>query len=339
MKKLLTCLILLSIISACQQDASSLVAEEAFHVIDKPRQMVIGQQYRLPLSGETPDSINLGKGLSYDQAKHELLYQPQRSGVHQLEAVIFDKGNRHQLKLNLKAVAAESARDLDYQITETLEHNPLSYTQGLEFHSGQLYESSGNYGISRVLHFGPDLRDEKHRFDFPDEIFAEGLSWQNGRLTVLSWQEKKAFHFNEKLELLDEQSHPLREGWGLCKRDNGFWASDGSHHLFRLDSLLQMQGLVEIYNGNRKLEGLNELEYTDQGIWANVYHDDRIYLLDPATGTAKFSLDLSPLREKLANRRAEVLNGIAWHPEKRQLLVTGKYWDKAFWLKIGEEVL
>jgi len=336
MKKLST-LLALVILAACKDDASSLIEGQAYQLDKSSREIALGESAQFKIDGETADSVRYSSGVEYDPQTQTVKISPRSCGLKTFQLTVYADGQKHQLSGKLTVFAPTSASELSYELVEVIDHDPANYTQGLEFNDGFLYESSGNYGQSRLQKFSNGFDQALAKYSFDEDVFAEGITFLKDRLVTLSWREKLGFYFNEDLELVDEKPTPLREGWGLCHFKNGLLASDGSHRLYQLDSNFRLMGMQEIYNGKQPLNQLNELEFTPKGIWTNVYHSDRIYRLDPETGVATHFADLGPLREKLGNAKAEVLNGIAWHPERQQLLVTGKYWDKAFWIELAED--
>ncbi|HUP22125.1 MAG TPA: glutaminyl-peptide cyclotransferase [Thermoanaerobaculia bacterium] len=209
-------------------------------------------------------------------------------------------------------------------------HDPRSYTQGLLWHEGVVYESRGRYGQSGVRRYrldGEVLTD----VEIPDEYFGEGLAMVGERLYQLTWQEGVVFVYEaESLEQLERLAF-RGEGWGLAFDGESLIVSDGTHVLTFLDpaTLTSRRRLVVRQQGAVR-DALNELEYVDGAIWANVYQIDEIVRIDPESGAVTAVVDASGLLDGAEVPRAEVLNGIAWRPDNGTFLLTGKYWPKMF---------
>ena len=287
---------------------------------------------------------------------------------------------RMALVLALAALAPASLADEDgeagswtplrVEVLATYPHDPTSFTQGLLWHEGYLYESIGLYGQSALrqvdLESGEVLRDEEtgqlmeiSLRHLP--IFAEGLALANGRLYQLTWREEVALHYN--LDFFTEGNEfqygtlPYEgEGWGLCFDGEALVMSDGSATLARRDpqdfSLLeelpvtlegaplnevvsydgQVLPLSEIEDGQvyARLDQLNELECVEGLVYANVWLSDLILVIDGAGGEVRSVIDAGGLLSIDEQAEADVLNGIAWLPERETFLLTGKLWPTLF---------
>ena len=212
-------------------------------------------------------------------------------------------------------------------------HNTSSFTEGLFFYNGQLYESMGPYEKSAVyknIDINSGVPEASYRFE--DDIFAEGSVVFYNKLYVLTYKENKAFIFDpDTLELLDTLNYP-RDGWGLTTDGEYLIASDGSSSLFYLDEELQLIKTLDIFYNGEPIDNINELEYINGLIWANIWRQDFIVIIDPATGNVLEVIDFGDilpvnLFEDDAN---DVLNGIAYDPAEDRVYITGKYWPLMF---------
>lgn len=224
------------------------------------------------------------------------------------------------------------AERLKVEVVATHPHDPEAYTQGLLWHDGALYESTGQYGSSSLRRVKLETGEVTRFTPLPQGFFGEGLALVDDRLIQLTWREEKAFVY--RLSSFDKLAE-LRyegEGWGLCYDGRRLVMSDGSSRLrFRDPATLAVQGEVEVKLDGAPLFNLNELECLDGAVYANVWTEDRIVRIDPASGRVTAVVDASGLltaEEKAAG--TEVLNGIAWHPEKKVFLLTGKLWPRLF---------
>ncbi len=331
-------LIIILMVTSCSGDASSKVKSEKATLSGERSHYALGEEIRLKLSADGVDSIWFEgvENARYLPGSEEVELSFGSCGTRLVKTHIWHDGQQSQASMRITIYSPAPAQKLSYQLMETIAHNPNSYTQGLEFYQENLYESRGQYGQSGIDRFEEELLQADKSYDLPADIFGEGLTAFNNKIVQLSWRERKVFFYTPALELLQERAFPLNEGWGICHQQDQLLVSDGSHRLYRFDSLLVMQEIKEVYEGKEALSRLNELEFVEGYVWANVYRSNLIFRINPQTGVADAYLDLSPLRAQLQNPMAEVMNGIAWHPGRQQFLVTGKYWDKAFWIAIDE---
>lgn len=243
------------------------------------------------------------------------------------------------LALLAMACAAGSAGDalpatLGYRVVAEYAHDTQAFTQGLVYYQGFLYESTGRYGVSSVRKLNLDTAEVVAERRLPARYFGEGLTVAGDRLVQITWREHTGFVYDpESLELLETFHYPT-EGWGLAYDGAWLHMSDGSANIYRLDP--ETYGIVaklEVRDAVGPVRRLNELEFIDGFLYANVWQDDRIAKIDPASGRVIAWIDLGGLLKDGASR-ADVLNGIALHPSGSHLLVTGKLWPKLFAIDI-----
>ncbi|HEX8692569.1 MAG TPA: glutaminyl-peptide cyclotransferase [Longimicrobium sp.] len=221
-------------------------------------------------------------------------------------------------------VAAEQVRSYP--------HDPAAFTQGLVFHDGQLYESTGRYGESSLRRVRLETGEVLEKVAVPERHFAEGLALLGGRLYQLTWQDGMGFIYDVGT-LRQQGTFPYEgEGWGLTTDGTSLILSDGSNVLRFLDpATAAVTRTVEVTDGGQPVHQLNELEWVRGEVWANVWHDRRVARIDPETGRVKAWLDLSglvPTPQPTDNEA--VLNGIAYDPAADRLFVTGKLWPTLF---------
>ena len=227
-------------------------------------------------------------------------------------------------------------KKLNYEILKEIDHNPESYTQGLELDGDILYESTGLNGQSKVIKFEyPSFKVIKE-ISLEDKYFGEGLTVFGDSIYQLTWRENICFVYNKDLEKLGELSIPTAEGWGLAHGEGHLFLTDGTGNLYTTDHQLGVQEISPVYFGEKAINSLNELEYVDGKIWANVYGLDQIVRINPKTGVVDAYLDFTQLKLRQNNKNADVLNGIAHNPEDGTFLITGKNWDKMFLMKFSE---
>lgn len=235
------------------------------------------------------------------------------------------------------AAAAQPARPprYGYEIVATYPHDPAAFTQGLEFHDGILLESTGRHPSSvRRVRLEDGVVLQKRELDI--QFFGEGLTAVGGRILTLTWQGGHGFVWDiDDLEPAGTFSYS-GEGWGLTHDDTRVILSDGTPSLRFLDpNTLQQTGSVPVTYMGRPLDRLNELEFIEGEVWANVWQTNFIVRIDPATGVVTGVIDLTGiLPDPVDNPADDVLNGIAWDAENRRLFVTGKNWPKLFEIRL-----
>jgi glutamine cyclotransferase len=240
----------------------------------------------------------------------------------------------------LLAACGRSAPDrLTYQVISTRPHDPDAYTQGFQLIQGRLFESTGHYGQSSVREVDPATGKILRKRPLSKQVFGEGLTLHDDEIWVLTWKENTAYVFDrESFKLLRSFPYP-GEGWGLTSNGSQLIMSNGSSELkFIHPKDFQTVKSITVKDGNQPIDQLNELEWVDGEIFANIYMTDRIARISPEDGTVTGWLDLSGLRNLLPKpNRAEVLNGIAHDRDSGHLLVTGKYWPQMFEIKISKK--
>ena len=228
-----------------------------------------------------------------------------------------------------------------YEIINTYPHDITSYTQGLEFYNGDLYESTGQRKKSKLRKVNFETGEVLKNINLDDAYFGEGLTVLNDKIYQLTWQAKRGFVYDvntfEKLHTFNYGTS--KEGWGICNDGEILYKSDGTEKIYFVDpNDFSESGHIEVYTEKGKIPNLNELEWIDGKIYANIYQRNGVVIIDPKTGGVEGVIDFKPLR-KLVTQHPEldVLNGIAYHPERGTIFVTGKNWDKLFEVKIKKQ--
>ncbi|MCH7518545.1 MAG: glutaminyl-peptide cyclotransferase [Candidatus Dadabacteria bacterium] len=223
-----------------------------------------------------------------------------------------------------------------YKIVNTYPHDTNSFTQGLIFDEGVLYESTGLNGRSTVkivdLKTGKTLKSH----ELPDNYFGEGIAIIENKIIQLTWRSKTGFVYDKKtLKLIKKFSYQT-QGWGITYDGKYLIISDGSAVLYFMDpNTFKVVGTLEVYGDNGKVSKLNELEYINGEIYANIWGIEKIARINPKTGRVTAWIDLSGLlSDQDKKNRVDVLNGIAFNSDKGSLFVTGKLWPKMFEIEL-----
>ncbi|WP_426430713.1 glutaminyl-peptide cyclotransferase [Winogradskyella sp. HB-48] len=229
----------------------------------------------------------------------------------------------------------------NYEIVNTYPHDITSYTQGLEFHNGELYESTGQYKESKLRKVNFETGEVLKNVDLDDNFFGEGLTILDEKLYQLTWRAKRGFIYDvntfEKLKTFNYGTS--KEGWGICNDGEKLYKSDGTEKIWLLNpENLSEESHIEVYTEKGKIPSLNELEWIDGKIFANIYQKNGVIIINPHTGGVEGVIDFKPLRKLVTqHNELDVLNGIAYHPERKTIFVTGKNWDKLFEVKIKKQ--
>jgi glutamine cyclotransferase len=222
-----------------------------------------------------------------------------------------------------------------YEVLNVYPHDPGAFTQGLIYTDGVLYESTGLNGRSSLRRVALETGEVLQRRDIPQEYFAEGLTLFDNRLIQLTWQNRVGFIYDkESFEPTDTFSYTT-EGWGITHDGVQLIMSDGSPTLRFLDpQTFEVQREVQVTDNGAPVVRLNELEYVNGEVWANVWQTDLVARVDPQTGRVLSWVDLSGLLTPEERANADVLNGIAYDSAGDRLFVTGKLWPKLFEIRL-----
>ena len=233
--------------------------------------------------------------------------------------------------------SATSAVVSSYEVLGSYPHDPEAFLQGLVWHDGGFYESTGLHGRSSLRRVAFPSGEVLQQVTLADTYFGEGLALVGDRLVQLTWQSKRGFIYDRvTFRLLGEFAYQT-EGWGLTYDGASLIMSDGSDVLTFLDpdSYQPVRTLPVTLDG-RPLRALNELEWIEGEIWANVWQTDRIVRIDPTTGQVTGVLDLTGLLPSdRRTGREDVLNGIAYDPDGKRIFVGGKLWPLLFEIRVG----
>jgi glutamine cyclotransferase len=220
-----------------------------------------------------------------------------------------------------------------YQIIKMHPHDTTAFTEGLVFNNGVLYESTGEYGYSSLRQVNLENGDVQHDVFLPNKYFGEGITVVNDSIVQLTWRENIGFIYDkETFSLLGNFSYSS-EGWGLTFNGSDLIMSDGTSKLSFLDPItFQMVEQVSVHDGNTPVTNINELEFINGDVYANIWMQQKIAIINPQTGTVKGWIDLTGIYQ--SNNLDHVLNGIAYDSQTNRLLITGKDWPNLYEITI-----
>jgi glutaminyl-peptide cyclotransferase len=247
----------------------------------------------------------------------------------------FSDGTVLENSCNIRVVSDIVPEKLVAKIVKEYPHNSLNYTQGFEFDGNQLYESTGDPGQKGNTLVGPislqtgAFTEPKNSLDAT--YFGEGITIFGDLLYQITWQNSKCFVYNKTTMTLEKQDFTyLGQGWGLCNDGKSLIMSNGSEYItFRNPKTFQTTRVIEVYNHMGPITQLNELEYIDGKIYANVYTTSTVLVIEPTTGRVLQEIDGSELVLRGQNG-GDVLNGIAHNKLTNKTYMTGKFWTKTF---------
>ena len=261
-----------------------------------------------------------------------------------ITARIFRENQVEEINTNIILRSNLVPKKFTYKVLEVFNHDTTSYTQGLEYHDGYFYESDGGNtletGYSSLRKVEPATGEVIQRVDFSKTFFAEGLTVVDDKIILLTYQAKIGLVFdkNSFKQLSEFPYQNSAEGWGLCSDDQRIYKSDGTNLIYFLNRENYVEeGYIEVFDQYGPVDQLNELEFIDGMIYANVYLTNRIIIINPKNGQVTGEIDMSDLLPAIYNYPGtDVLNGIAWDSKGKRLFVTGKRWAKLFQVEIKE---
>ncbi len=266
----------------------------------------------------------------------------EKLGKHTLEATIYFEGKKVKKTRDIYFLNNKSPKVYQYNIINTYPHDKQAYTQGLEFHDGHIYESTGSWGKSSLRKVELKTGKVIQKIDLDKRIFGEGLTKIDNKIFMLTWQKKIGFIFDaESFEKLGEFDYGnSTKGWGLTNDGKNLIKTDGTEKIWFLDIDTQKEkSYIEVYTNKRKVESLNEIEYINGKIYANIYLQNTIAIINPKNGAVEGVINLADLERRVKKEQNlkindEVLNGIAYDSENNRIFVTGKNWGKLFEIEI-----
>lgn len=224
---------------------------------------------------------------------------------------------------------------LGIKVLKTFPHDPHAFTQGLEYYGGFLYESTGETGQSSVRKIELETGKVLQKTELGSEYFGEGLTIFRGKIYQLTWLTKVGFLYDLRTLRKLGEFHYYGEGWGLAHDATNLILSDGTNTLRFLDpETFAVVRKLEVYDEKQAVTNLNELEYIENDIYANVWHANRIARIDAKTGQVLAWIDCSAIAAEEQKQPESVLNGIAYDYARHRLFVTGKDWAHVYEIRV-----
>ncbi|QTE23927.1 glutaminyl-peptide cyclotransferase [Polaribacter cellanae] len=316
--------------------------------IEKPAKIILNESVTVKMlekNGKPVDKIQFyinGKEIAREGNTATINTTNLGVGKHSVSALAFFKGKTKKKNSFIEVFANRKPAIYDYKIVNTYPHDTKAYTQGLEYHNGFLYETTGRRGQSSLRKVEIKTGKVLQKVDLDKKYFGEGMTIVNNKIIWLTWENKKGFvydveTFKQEKEFAYNKS---KEGWGLTQNKNNLIKSDGTNKIWFLDKkTFKEKHSIQVYTHDRALESLNELELINGKIYGNIYQKSAIAIINPKTGIVEGLADLRHLEQEMEKTQKlvendEVLNGIAYDKENERLFVTGKNWGKLFEIKL-----
>ena len=298
----------------------------------------------IALTGDmAPDSVRLYfdgtwfETLADGQFESTFNTAESRLGKIPVKAVAYSGNSRPQTVTRFITILSDIVPPVErFQVVATYPHDIGAYTQGLLVHDGYFLESTGDWGKSglRKVEISSGKVLKSHGLE--SKFFGEGLALLNNKLYQLTWTTNTGFVYDVSTFTLLGTIHYNTEGWGLTTDGERLIMSDGTNRIYFLEpEYFTVMSTVEVYDNKEAVWQLNELEYIDGVLWANIYQTEKLARIDPLTGKVLSYIDLSGILDpKDRHPDIDYLNGIAWDNDNGKLYVTGKRWPKVYEIKI-----
>ena len=316
--------------------------------INAPKQISINEELTISVSEKNNnkiDSVQFSidhKKLKATKNSTQVKITDFKLGKHQLSAVVFYQNKSKVVSKPIYFMADAGPEIYTYKVINEYPHDKGAYTQGLEYFNGYLYEGTGRKGASSIRKVELTTGKVLQQHDLDRKYFGEGITIFNNKLHQLTWQSGIGFVYN--LDTFEQEKEfkytKSREGWGLTHNSEKLIKTDGTERIWFLNpNTLLEENYIEAYTNKQKVEKLNELEYINGKIYANIWQKNSILIVDPESGKVDGVVDLNGLRKLMEESQNledtdEVLNGIAYDKDNNRLFVTGKHWSKLFEIEL-----
>ena len=333
-----------AMLSSCKQDTAQ--GTFGFKYPEQGQSFGLGEDVKVQLDlsqGEQITGVTYlvdGKEVASKGNADAVIIKTQGFAVgYKLVTAIVDHGSaKDTVTINIVLKAGTKPAMFSYKVVNVFPHDTSSYTQGLEYHKGRLLESTGLRGYSTLGWVNLETGKAIQKVKLEPQYFGEGATLIDNKIIMLSWQENIGFVFHAK-SLQQIATFPYqnsREGWGLCNDGERLIKSDGTNRIYFLNKeTYKEESAIDVYDSEGAVDSINEMEYINGKIYANVYTKNYVVVIDPKSGIVEQRIDFTDLLAKGYTRtpndvNIDVLNGIAWDKVGKRLFITGKKWPKLF---------
>jgi glutamine cyclotransferase len=300
----------------------------------------------IPENNITPDSIRIWfdsqlvtvlKSMPWEYSVSSLSVT--KTGRKSLKVVAYKTRSKPQTITRFIIVYSDAAPKRNgYKVIKSYPHDKGAFTQGLVYENGLFYEGTGQVGSSNLRKVEPETGKVIFQLNLEPPLFGEGIAILGERIFQLTWESKVGFVYNKSTLKQINKIYYQTEGWGLTTIGDKLLMSDGSNILYIMDpDQYNIISEIEVYDNEKMVDKLNELEYINGEIWANIWQTDLIARIDPVSGKVIAYIDLKGiLSDSETDTTIDVLNGIAYDQSGKRIFVTGKNWPKLFEIRITE---
>ena len=352
------CYLLLFVLAGCSGSKENNAAKKEIPVsknyitVLSPRQndeLTIGENVFLQLSAN--DSIAFDSivcflndklliteyGNNSNFIKKNITLATDKTGTNTLKIISYFNNEHETDFVSLHLLSDIIPVNKKYTVINTYKHGTDSYTQGLVYKDGYIYEGTGNWGKSRIMKYKPDEHKILNQVNLSSDYFGEGIEVIDDNIYQITWRSQKGFVYDKNtFEKTREFRYPYYEGWGLTYDGTNLLMTDGTNKVYFLDkNYFSEIKTIEVYDNNGPVKYLNELEFVNGTLYANVYQKNYIVGINTNSGKVIEKIDLSDiLPEKDKYENIDVLNGMAYNPEKNTWYITGKNWPVLFEIRV-----
>jgi len=342
-RKTLITLIICLFLFSCGSNNSSKKSDFSIKTNAKNKTITLGKTLSPSINNpKNHDISSVSYKLSGKSISENELLDDEKLGKQTLEAtIVYNDDKSDTVKQSITILNNNKPKVFTYKIINEYPHDITSYTQGLEFYNGKLYESTGQYKESKLRIVDYKTGKTEKNINLSDNYFAEGITVIDDKVYQLTWREKIGFVYDANT--LEKTSsfkyNHSKEGWGLAHNENYIYQSDGTETIYLLNKeTLVVEDKIQAFTNKGKIIGINELELVNGKLYANRYQKDGVAIINPKNGAIEGVIDFSPLKKTVTQHdRLDVLNGIAYNPDTKTLFITGKKWDKLFEVEIIEK--
>lgn len=340
--KLLSIILLALSLFACGSSTETKKHNFSLQTNAKNNIITLGETLNLSIKNPKNETITaVSYKINDKQVSESFATNDLKLGIQTLTATISYDDTTADVSTKITVLNNTKPKIYTYKIVNTYPHDITSYTQGLEFYNGELYESTGQYRESKLRKVDYKTAEVLKNINLQSQYFGEGLTVLNDKIYQLTWRENTGFVYDvNSFEKLSSFTYgKSNEGWGLCNDGTRIFKSDGTENIWLLNpETLAEEETIQVYREKGKVVGLNELEWVNGKIYSNLYQFNGVAIINPKNGAMEAVIDFSPLRKLVTQHQGlDVLNGIAYNPDTNTLFVTGKRWDKLFEVEIIEQ--
>lgn len=258
-----------------------------------------------------------------------------RLGIQNIRCVVYAGGESEIVNPKVTLVAANAPESYNYRVINSYPHDDKAYTQGLFIHENNFIESTGQKGLSALRKVELETGKVLENLNLESSYFGEGATVWQDKIYQITWTSQVAFVYDLDLKPVTTFKYAT-EGWGLTTLGDTLVMSDGSEKLYFMNPLdFSEVDILQVYDHQGKVDNLNELEYFNGMIYANIYGKDKIVMIDPKTGSVKGEIDFKGIIDRNKYRGMDyAMNGIAYDFDNNKIYVTGKWWPTVFEIAI-----